>query len=206
MKKAQVQAISMVLMAGIVLSLVGVAYFWGKPLIDKRVTVTDVSTAESFMLELDRQIVDVARSGGSKSVNIPGIAGASLNANQSGNEILFRFITTQAMLGMGEGSMSVPVETYDMEPVGQYGGSPRIITLEGEPVDNNQYLMTLRLKYRELDAPDKGYKITITDGGSLAGNNAQSRVSANFVNTTTIQLGADNSGDLISTYINVTIS
>ena len=208
MKKAQVQAISMVLMAGIVLALAGAAYFWGAPLIEKRTTVTDVSTAKSFILELDKQIVDVARSGGSKTVNIPRITGASLKVNQSGNEILFRFVTAQAMLGMGEGSMSVPVETYDDSDTGVYGGSPRIIKLYGEPVDNNQYLMTLRLKYRELVAsnPDKGYKIAITDGGNLAGSDAQSRVSANFVNITTDPTGAENGGDLIETYINVTIS
>jgi len=210
MGKAQVQAISMVLMAGVVLALVGTAYMWGMPLIEKRTTATDVSTAESFILELDRQIVDIARNGGGKSVVIPGIAGASVKVNQSGNEIFFRFIASQAMLGMGEDSASIPIETYDMEPVGSYGGSPRIITLEGEPVDSGQYLMTLRLKYRSLETqndPLKGYMIVVKDGGNLAGGGASSRINIAYIGSTTQSNGCcSNNGDRIDTLINVTIS
>ena len=138
-RKAQVQAITMVLMAGVVISLVGAAWFWGKPMIDKRTTMTEVSTAEDFILELDKQIVEVARSGGSKSVRIPAIAGTALKVNATGdpnfgNEIVFLFTTDQAMIEVGGGSAEVPVETYDENPVGPYGGSPRILTPRGHGV------------------------------------------------------------------------
>jgi len=207
-RKVQVQAISMVLIAGIVLALAGTAYFWGKPLLEKRSTATDVSSAESFMLELNSQIISIARSGGSKSVVIPHIQGSAVSVNQTGNEILFRFGAGQAMLDMGDGTGLIPVETYDMSPVGSYGDSPRIITLTGQPAGNDQYLMTLRLKYRELDAtnPDKGYEIVILNGGNLAQNTAPSRIIVSFIGTDTKSNGAKNGGDLIETNINVTLA
>jgi hypothetical protein len=209
MPKAQVQAISMVLIAGIVISLAGVAYFWGRPMIEKRSTLTDISTAESFMVQLDSHILDLARSGGTKTLNNPQIAGVSLYLNATGdpvyeNELIFQFFTTQAMLGMGEGSMSIPVETYDESPVGAYGGSPRIITLEGQP-EGDQYLMTLRLRYRQLEADDpaKGYRIVLADGGRTGHN----QVTVSFIGTEAVS-GAccGGSGDLIKTNINLTIS
>ena len=61
MFKGQVQAISLVLVAGIVMSLAGAAYFWGKPLMEKRSSMTDVATAEAFIIQLDKEIVDVAK-------------------------------------------------------------------------------------------------------------------------------------------------
>jgi hypothetical protein len=212
-RKAQVQAISMVLIAGIILTLAGTAYFWGKPMIEKRTTMTDVSTAESFMLELDRQITEVARSGGSKAVSIPRIPGASVKVNESGNEILLRFLTSQQMLGMGEDSMSVPVETYDTDLVGTYGGSPRIILLEGEPVENDQFLMTLRLHYRPLETrsdPYKGYRIEIVDGGTNS-MGAPSRVTVSYLETTTAPgqccgTPPSGAGDRLDTKINVSVA
>ncbi len=206
-RKAQVQAISVVLIAGIVIALAGAAYFWGKPMIEKRATMTDVSTAKSFVLELDERIVDVARNGGDKSVTLPRIPGSAVYVNDSGggNEILFRFLTTQPMIEMVGGGAKIPVETYDTDPVGAYGSSPRIIMLEGEAVENDQFLMTVRLTYRTLETqkpPFKGYRIVVLDGGNYAGGAAPSRVTVSYLGSVT------ESGpvDRIDTRINVTVS
>jgi hypothetical protein len=212
-RKAQVQAVSMVLIAGIVIALAGAAYFWGKPMIEKRSTMTDVSTAESFVLELDEKIVDVARNGGSKSVNLPRIPGAAVSVNDSsdgdhGNEILFRFLTSQPMLDMGENKARKAVETYDTEPVGEYGASPRIIMLESEPVENNQYLMTIRLTYRPLETssePWRGYRIEVVDGGTY-NMDAPSRVVVSFLETVTGDRCSKDQCDITDTMINVTVS
>ena len=210
MKTGQVQAISMVLVAGMILALAGAAYFWGKPLLDKRATVTDVSTAKAFMVELDRQIVEVSRSGGTKTVDIPRISGSAVHVNESGNEILYQFITPESMIDMGEGSVSVPVDTYDISPVGSYGSSPRIILLEGEPQSNNMYLMTLRLKYRTLETdtePYRGYRIVILDGGNLNPSQPSSRVIAKFDSRSTDPTGCcSGMGERTDTIINVSIS
>jgi hypothetical protein len=202
--KAQVQAISLILVTGIVVSLAGAAYFWGKPLMDKRTTMTDVSTAETFILRLNDIVLDVARNRGEKSVNVPPLSASYIlvNTSDGGNEFVYRFVVTQSMLEMGTQTKPIPIETRHEEPVGTYGESPRIITLEGD-VSEAQYLMTLRLKYRELDTDTpvpKGYKIVLNDEGR-AGNQ---KITVSYGGTETGV--ADNGGDLLKTIIDVRIS
>ncbi|MFC2143859.1 hypothetical protein ACFLQO_00650 [Candidatus Aenigmatarchaeota archaeon] len=48
----QTQTLSLVLITGIVIAMIGMAYAWGMPLIQKRTTITEYSTAENFILEL----------------------------------------------------------------------------------------------------------------------------------------------------------
>jgi hypothetical protein len=212
MRRGQVQAISMVLIAGIIITLAGVAYFWGKPMIEKRATLTDIANAKSFMIQLDKNIVEVARSGGSKSLSIPAISGSSLSINDSsdgdgGNEVLFRFFASQAVIEMGEDASPIPVETYDENPVGPYGGSPRIITLAGEKTESGMYIMTLRLSYRELDTETprkRGYKIVLSEDET--GENTNTAVIVRFSGTRTLLQGADNGGDLTITDIEVRIA
>jgi len=205
-RKAQVQAISMVLIAGIVLALAGAAYFWGKPLIEKRSTITDVNTAKSFILDLDRQITEVSRNGGEKSLKIPAIPGASFKVDELNNGVLFRFVSSQQLMEMGEGSTAIPVETYDDSPVGDYGDSPRRIYLTGEPVENNQFLLAVNMTYRQLNAenPPRGYIIRLSDGGNLAGNSAPSRVIVKFEG---YGYHTDSGGrDITETLVNVTLA
>lgn len=186
MLKAQVQAISLVLITGIVMSLAGAAYFWGRPLIEKRSAITDIASAESFILRLNDEIMDVARNRGEKSLNIPSLPGSSMLVNGSGNEIIYSFVSNQPMLKLGDKRMPVPIETEHIEVIGTYGESPRIITLESRAYET-QYLMTLRLRYRQLNTdtvPRKGYGIVLNSAGKT-GNN---KISVSFAGTETQSL------------------
>ena len=201
MRKAQVQAISLVLITGIVLSLAGAAYFWGRPIIEKRATITDIATAEAFMLQLNDNILDVARNKGEKTLDIPSLASSSLVVNESENGVIFRFISNQPMLTIGDKTVPIPIETKHIEPLGTYGESPRILTLESRAFET-AFLMVLRLRYRELHAdivPKQGYKILLTSIGKT-GNN---KVTVSYDSTDTVQ----NSGvDVLRTLVNVKIS
>ena len=183
MRKAQVQAISLLLITGIVLSLAGAAYFWGKPIIEKRSTITDIATAESFMLQLNDIIIDVARNKGEKSLNIPSLASASLFVNESENGIAFRFLSNQPMLTIDDKSVPVPIQSKHIEPNGTYGESPRVITLESRAYET-AFLMVIKLIYRELHTkavPKMGYKIVMVS----AGKTGNSKVSVSYDGTET---------------------
>jgi hypothetical protein len=206
MRRGQVETITIVLIAGIIISLAGAAYFWGRPMMEKRSTLADVSNAKSFIVQLDKDIVETARSGGTRTLTIPMVSGSSFRINATGNEILYRFVATQAVLDVAEGAtVSVPVETFDEAPIGLYGGSPRIITLEATR-SNGEYVMTLRLKYRELrsDVP-RGYEIVLQDGGSST-TASPSSVSMFFAGTETESRGSSDGGELTKTLIRVTLS
>jgi hypothetical protein len=213
MRRGQVETISIILIAGIIISLAGAAYFWGKPAIEKRSTLADIANAKGFIVQLDKDIVEVAKSGGTRTVSIPKISGSSISIDGAANEILFRFVTTQAMLDMGEeGEGEVPVETSDWTDPGPYGGSPRVITLEAKK-EGQQYLMTLRLKYRELNTQDgttpTGYKIVLEDGGSSA-QGSPGAVSVFFSRIETesrpVPPGGGSGGTLTKTIVKVTLS
>jgi hypothetical protein len=207
MRRGQVETITIVLIAGIIISLAGAAYFWGRPMIEKRSSLAEISNAKSFIVQLDKEIVETARSGGTRTLSIPKISGSSFKVNATTNEILFRFVVTQAVLDTGSsGTTSVPVETFDVDDPGLYGGSPRIITLEAERVESGQYLMTLRLKYRELrSSVPRGYKIVLEDGGSTA-EGSPGGVSVFFAGTETESRGSGSGGELTKTLIRVTLS
>lgn len=213
MAKGQVQAISMVLIAGIVISLVGVAYFWGKPVIEKSSTRADISNAKQFIVQLDKNIVEVSRSGGVKALDVPRLAGSSLVIDEDNNQILFKFFTTQAMYEMGEDSAPVPVETTDQNIPGPYGGSPRIITLRGEPQPDGQYLMILNLTYRELRSndPKRGYEVAAVDGGETpgAGSSGFMSVVASYAsgpNPVITPRSDEDGGELTTTKVSISIS
>jgi hypothetical protein len=202
MLRAQVQAISLVLITGIVMSLAGAAYFWGRPLIEKRSAITDIATAESFIMQLNDEIMDVARNRGEKTLNIPALPASQLILNESGNALVFQFVSGQPMLSVGGESIPIPIDTEHIEPVGTYGESPRIITLESKAYET-QYLMTLKLIYRELyveSIPRKGYKIDL----ETFGKTGNSKVSVSYKGTETV-IGAGGA-EVLQTLIDVKIS
>lgn len=206
MRSGQVETIAIVLIAGMIISLAGAAYFWGKPMIEKRSTLADIANAKSFMVQLDKDVTEVAKSGGTRTVSIPKISGSSLSVDTDENEIVFRFVTTQAMLDVGGGA--IPIETFDNQTVGPYGGSPRIIMLDAQK-SGQQYLMTLRLRYRELNTKDettpRGYKIVLEDGGNSAGG-SPGAVSASFSRVDTESRSVSAGGELTKTIVRVTLS
>ena len=203
-RKAQVQAISLVLISGIVITLAGAAYMWGKPLIEKRSTITDVAAAESFVIQLDKEIIDVTRNGGEKGLSIPNLRGSSISIDAQDNSITYRFIIDQPMLTVGQRTVPIPIETTSIDPIGVYGESPRIITLEASK-DQSRFIMLLKLKYRELDVdspPKKGYKIVLLPSGT----SGVEKITVSNGGMETLSGGAANGGDLVMTMVTADLS
>jgi hypothetical protein len=211
--RAQVTVVSAVLISGIIISLVGAAYLWGAPMVEKRTTVTEFQSAENFVEQLDETIISIANSGtGRKTFDIPfGVVkvhpfeGISVDSNT----IFLEFIVNQPLmfnvsriyLG-GAGFEDVVSE------VGDYGESrPSVMTLESERVSTGHNII-FRLHYRELDtdtAPKRGYVIALNKGEDFvtSGNN---RLTVSFGGTETKSGAAANEGDLLVTYVDVEVS
>ena len=197
-KKAQTEAMTIVIITGIVIALVGAAYLWGKPLIEKRSTAAEFSTMESFILELDNAIKDIANSGsGSKSLDLPF---GQIRMHPMENALNYTHFTPQQMMNS---TYAIPIKTANMQDSAIYGeAQPRIITLEVEPVDE-VYEMLMKLRYRELvknTYPRKGFIINLHQSGPPAGTRS---VSVSFGGTEVVVSGASNGGDLIKTTVNV---
>jgi len=162
--RAQVSVVSVVLVTGIIIALVGAAYMWGAPLIEKRTIISQFRTAESFMLSLDKAITEIANSGGgSKTLKIPlGL----LSFKPENNSLYLEFMVSQPLLF----NITVtPLHTTSLDEVGVYGvDEPRIITLKSEKADSG-FKLTFELHYRSLRSDSKIYRIKLT-GSEQAGS------------------------------------
>jgi len=213
--KAQTQTITIIIIAGIGISLVGVAYSWGMPMIQKRTTLNDYTSVLSFIQNLDSKITGIANSmAGQEEISIPkGILTvipydavhpddpAQLHPDR--NSIVLEYIASQPMMVDG----SIYLETDDIGEVALYGeAKPRIITLSAQSMGTGKYKYKFKLHYRELDtqvSPKKGYLIRL----SAITATGDSRVRVSFDQTgdnpEVISGGAHNTGDLIATYVNI---
>lgn len=74
MMKGVAEALSAVIMTGVLIGVVGSIYFWGLPLIQKNKDISTLQSAERFMNELSNKIKDVVNSPGRQiiTINVPG--------------------------------------------------------------------------------------------------------------------------------------
>jgi len=198
--KAQTQTLSVVLIAGIIIAMIGLAYAWGMPLIQKRTTITEFSAAENFILNLDNKITDIANSGaGEASLDIPSGFVKAIDYHASdpdNNSIILEFTTEQPMI---VNASRVLLKTSSFGEIGVYGESePRIIVLTGEKFGTG-YRMQIKLHYRELDTETRGYKIALNPITQTGGK----RVKVSFDKNIVQPGNASNGGDLILTYVKI---
>jgi len=202
-RKAQTEAITLVLISGIVIALVGFAYTWGRPMIDKRSTVSQFTSAVKFMEDLDKKIVGMAGScsfeGACEETLVLPVAGV-IAIDEANNTIIYTVQVTQPLITKGE----VLFNTADNASVARYGETPGVISLRGESQPGQQiiYNLVFSLRYRELDSdePWRGYKIQLLETQKKSGNN---KIIFSYSGPETQQGQARNNGDLIVSKIKV---
>ncbi|MBI4019767.1 MAG: hypothetical protein HY367_00420 [Candidatus Aenigmarchaeota archaeon] len=196
-RKGQVEPITLIIITGIVVALVGAAYAWGVPLIQKRTAVSDFSSAERFMVDLDQAITDVAnRGGGERSVDIPK---GFVTVDTALNAVLLEMSMEQPLLL----DSTVPLRTTFLGDVGKFGeAEPRVIDVTVAR-EGTRYRMVLKAQYRELDTattPLRGFKIMLNPLGRGVGTD---RVVVSYGGNEAMPGAAANAGELILTRINV---
>ncbi len=201
MNKAQTEAVTLVLISGIVISLVTFAWTWGQPMIQKRSTITQFTSAVLFMGDLDRKIVDMAGTCTSQGAceqmlefPVPGM----LTLDEAGNTIVYTIRVDQPLITKGE----IFFNTADNGTVARYGETPGVLSMRGETLQAG-YNLVFMLRYRELDSnePWKGYRIQLLNqSGRLAGSG---RISISYGGTETRSGQAANGGDLVLSKIRV---
>ncbi|MEM5812606.1 MAG: hypothetical protein QW286_02705 [Candidatus Aenigmatarchaeota archaeon] len=204
--KAQTEVVTIVLITGIVITLVGSAYLWGLPLISKRTAVSDFLSAEDFVVKLDNKIVEIANSGSGEASLVISPKGLIRvyehdESNPHNNSVIFEIVSKQPLL---QGGNEVVLKTNILGENATYGeGEPRIITLSSQPYGQD-YKLIFKIHYRELDMknyPYKGYKIAI-ERGTISGT---SSIKISYSGTEVIPGGAMTGSDLILTKIRVDV-
>lgn len=91
--KGQTQIMSAVLLTGIMIGLIGIAYVWGGPMIQKQKDVVKLDNMETFMQNLNKEVKSVAKNGGTSKLNVklPGSLKV-VNNNNIGNGTVDKII------------------------------------------------------------------------------------------------------------------
>lgn len=69
-KKAQTEVVTIMILTGIAVAMVSVSYMWGKPLVEKSQTKTDIDQAKDIMFSIQDAVREVSIYGGQKIINI----------------------------------------------------------------------------------------------------------------------------------------
>jgi hypothetical protein len=207
--KAQTSMISIVIIAGLVISMVSAAYTWAVPMVEKRISITDYNLIENFALELDQEITEIANTGsGSATLEIPKgsvyVSGFAFDGPVN-NSITIDFELSQPIMTEG----SVPIRTTSLDPVGVYGrAAPRTMILSRSSDEKNTHL-NITTTYRELrSSVPRGYVIALCPAGpsdcsgfGFGGN----EVRVSYDRTVVVPRTAAEGGDLTVTYIKVEV-
>ena len=71
MKKAQIGAITAVLLTGITVGVASVVYVWGQPILDKRDSGDQLDEVESLVLDIQSEVKRVSQSGTGATSDVP---------------------------------------------------------------------------------------------------------------------------------------
>jgi len=211
----QTEAISMVLVSGIVISLVGAAYFWGMPMIDKRSAATEFTSAANMMDSINEKIISIASSGGgsveldlSKPLTLVpygamGVENNTIKTSFGINQPIIYPLAEGGAVYVGASSFS---ETSSSGTFGQ--SAPGVISATQEKGER-AYVMNMALRYRELKtstAPAKSYLIKLcgeADPGCTSTYTGSSSARFTFRGTETVPM--QGSPDLVVTKIGVSL-
>jgi len=211
----QTQPISVVIITGIVVSLVGVAYFWGVPLIQKRASMSEFTSMERFIQNIKEKVAEIARSGsGEIDIELQDtfVKLIPYKSPTGNNSLMLRFVLDQPLIFPNTTLYLGATSFEDINATGTYGeASPSVVKLS-ERVVGSQHEVTTEILYRELlkkTKPKKGYIIALCPArddscsSTITGN---SRIRLSFDRNVVEPGAAANGGDLVITYINVDLA
>lgn len=160
--RGQSQLIGVVLLTLVMITMIGITYMWGMPLIEKQKDTVKVSNAEKFMKELDDKISDVAKNGGSQKIEVPSVPG-EIRIFDVGTSDRIEMNTMTAGTDIATG-----VEIYirgDSDIETSIGNEPGVIKVLSTELGENSYSVEMTLYYRNLTGSESVYIIDLSGLG-----------------------------------------
>ena len=173
MSKGQQEALSAVLISGILIGVVGSVYFWGVPLIQKNKDISLLESSEAFMRQLDEKIRSVANNGGRDSIviSVPGIVSFDGETIRLTIETQGTIYATDAEIPLGRNSAS----TLTQRGGALYGSwgvdDPVLFNVKSIKMGENDYRNEYTLTYIELRNSKslRDFRIDLTGSGASGG-------------------------------------
>lgn len=163
--KGQQQALSAILISGILIGVVGSVYFWGVPLIEKNKDVALLESGERFIKQLNEKIKFVANNGGRDQmvVAFPGIV------SFDGEQIEF-VLQTDGTIYASNSLIALGHNSGCTAESGEWGiDDPEIICVVSSAITNSTFRNTYNLRYIKLNQGLRTFEIDLTGPVRSAG-------------------------------------
>lgn len=174
--KAQSDIISAVIIIVIAIGLVGTAYTWGLPLIQKRQDQAVVDRTSSYFNQdndnsLTKKIESIAKNGveDTFSVDVNGLwilkacddIGTCGSNNDESNSLTFSIFSRVSNTATNQGWITLSSAETCPPQIGSLGQNPYVVCVRADSYANG-YNITYKVQFRELDAnPTNGFKIIL---------------------------------------------
>ncbi|MCK4634561.1 MAG: hypothetical protein KAT37_01685 [Candidatus Aenigmarchaeota archaeon] len=160
--KGQSQIIGVVLLTLVMITMIGITYMWGMPLIEKQKDVVRVSNVERFMKELDNKIQNVAKNGGTQRIDNPNIPGELKIIDYGTNDRIELIVQTTGTDMATE--MDIYLKGDDNDEV-SIGNEPSVLKVISNELGDNAYSVNMTLYYRNLTGSKNVYIIDLLSLG-----------------------------------------
>lgn len=211
--KAQSQVVTAVILGGIIIAGISSAYTWGLPLLRKAQDVDAVQGTLDSMNTLEREIASIAQRGGSSQVSF-NIREGSLRVEPENNQIIYETITEAAYVSTGdwvalnENDMQGLEEAGLGDSYGIQGRDKHGIILARAISQGDQFLTTIKLKFRELEDTSTGthFLFELENNGNLEASEGQHSVIIQQGDEIVEETGSKTDGRLVKQKILIRVS
>ncbi len=173
--KGQSEVVTFVMLGTVVVTLVGAAYMWGAPLTEKRSSLAESESIRAFFDVLNSKILQIAQTcTGSCTETIElsqkGVYSAFNNAqfylgqpsaNEFNNSIV---LNTSAARNVYALDRWIGLNTGNVGAYANFGEQEGIVMVKMIKNRAGNYEAVYKLWYREIDTPNKGFRIDVVPG------------------------------------------
>jgi hypothetical protein len=152
--KGQTQAVTAILITGVIIGAVASAYIWGVPLVEKRQSQAELQQVESDAEDLERAIRSIAESGSGSSDEVQlALDSGEVNVNPGENYIEFTAFAENAPYPIDSWSLLRGQSRQGLSfGAGQFGlqgeNTPGVVAVQRESGSNS--VVTYRVEFRNL--------------------------------------------------------
>lgn len=183
--KGQTQAVTAVMITGIVMGGIGTAYFWGVPMLEKRQVEQDITSTQESVMNLRDRIVSVSEQGSGAASTITVDADSiTIDTQDEYIQITKQFdqsaqqgFTWSLLKGNSFQNLSIGAGAYAIE--GE--NLPGVVAFQSIAGEGSSEI-TYRVEFRNMCSPSTGEisKIDLeTDGQIRASGSTQIRITNN---------------------------
>ena len=170
--KAQIQAVSYVLVLGVILATVSATYFWGLPLLQKGEATSKLESAKASAMEIQKTLNEVIKTGGQKSITITSYGMIIIKPDENAIDYIIRSkkspYATNIWIPLGsEVPHGVKGTPWENSTAFLGHDQPAVVMVKVEPAQG-EYIIIYRVALRKLYDLDTGdaYYYNLTAGGN----------------------------------------